>query len=100
MASCAVCHAEDGSATSEWRTPDPAGNYPPPPLNGTAHTWHHPLDMLDHTIANGGMEYGGLMPGFAGTLDKSERLAIIAWFQSLWTDDIYARWSEINDRSN
>lgn len=99
LASCAVCHAGDGGATTEWRTPDADGNYPPPPLNGTAHTWHHPLEMLDQTIANGGAEYGGVMPGFAGTLDSRERLAIIAWFQNLWTDEIYRRWSEIDDRS-
>lgn len=99
LASCAICHAEDGSATVEWRTPDADGNYPPPPLNGTAHTWHHPLQMLEQTIANGGAEYGGLMPGFAATLDESERLAIIAWFQSLWSDEIYGRWSEIDTRS-
>jgi mono/diheme cytochrome c family protein len=61
---CAACHAVDGSATAEWRTPDAAGYYPPPPLNGTAHTWHHPLEVLDDTIASGGVEFGGLMPGF------------------------------------
>ena len=95
---CAICHAADGSATAEWRTPGPDGDYPPPPLNGTAHTWHHPLDMLDRTIANGGAEFGGVMPGFGSALDKDERLAIIAWFQSLWSDDIYARWRELDER--
>lgn len=96
---CAVCHAADGSATTEWRTPGPDGIYPPPPLNGTAHTWHHPLDVLDSTIANGGLEFGGVMPGFATSLDEADRLAIVAWFQSLWTDDIYARWEEIDQRT-
>lgn len=95
---CAVCHAADGSATSEWRTPDGNGNYPPPPLNGSAHTWHHPLAVLDQTIANGGAEFGGVMPGFAAVLDEADRLAIIAWFQSLWADDIYARWWAIEQR--
>ena len=96
---CAVCHAPDGSATAEWRTVDENGNYPPPPLNGTAHTWHHPLAMLDHTIANGGAEYGGVMPGFAAVLDQPQRHAIVAWLQSLWTDEIYDRWEEIDARS-
>ena len=54
QAHCAVCHAADGSATADWRTPGPDGNYPPPPLNGTAHTWHHALELLDDTIADGG----------------------------------------------
>ena len=96
---CAVCHADDGSATVEWRTPDANGIYPPPPLNGSAHTWHHPLDVLDNTIVNGGAEFGGVMPGFGSALDATDRLAIIAWFQSLWTDDIYSRWKQIDERT-
>jgi mono/diheme cytochrome c family protein len=95
---CAVCHAADGSATAEWRTPGPDGNYPPPPLNGSAHTWHHPLEVLDGTIANGGAEFGGVMPGFGASLGRDERLAIIAWIQSLWSDEVYQRWAEIDGR--
>lgn len=96
---CAMCHATDGSATADWRTPDAAGNYPPPPLNGTAHTWHHPIGVLDNTIAKGGIAFGGVMPGFAAVLDEEKRLAVIAWFQSLWPDDIYERWRAIEERS-
>lgn len=96
---CATCHAADGSATAEWRTPDSNGVYPPPPLNGTAHTWHHPLEMLDSTIANGGVEFGGVMPGFGTALDSEQRHSIIAWFQSLWPDDIYAKWDQIDARN-
>ena len=95
---CAICHASDASATVEWRTPDAAGNYPPPPLNGTAHTWHHPLEVLDNTIGNGGIAFGGVMPGFAEALNEEERMSIIAWFQSLWFDDIYERWQSIDAR--
>jgi mono/diheme cytochrome c family protein len=96
---CSVCHAADGSATADWRALDANGNYPPPPLNGTAHTWHHPLDLLDDTLANGGAQFGGVMPGFAGVMDGSERLATVAWFQSLWSDEIYRKWQEIDSRS-
>ncbi len=96
---CAACHAADGSATAEWRTPDADGNYPPPPLNGIAHTWHHPLEVLDNTIANGGIAFGGVMPGFAEALSSDDRMAIIAWFQSLWPNDIYERWQSIDERS-
>ena len=96
---CAACHGADGSATPDWRIPDAAGNYPPPPLNGTAHTWHHPLAVLESTIAEGGQSFGGLMPGFAVLLPADDRYAVIAWFQSLWADDLYARWKEIDERS-
>lgn len=96
---CAVCHAADGSATAEWRNPGSDGNYPPPPLNGTAHTWHHPLELLNDTIANGGAQFGGVMPGFGAILHEDDRLAVIAWLQSLWTDDIYGKWQEIDSRN-
>jgi mono/diheme cytochrome c family protein len=99
MANCAICHAEDGSATVEWRTPGADGHYPPPPLNGSAHTWHHPLEVLESTIANGGVAFGGVMPGFAATLGEDERLAVIAWIQDLWSDDIYSRWKAIDERT-
>ena len=98
QANCAVCHGADGSATADWRKTDANGNFPPPPLNGSAHTWHHPLEVLTETIAEGGSPYDGLMPGFAGVLDEDQRLAVVAYIQSWWTDDIYARWSEINAR--
>jgi mono/diheme cytochrome c family protein len=96
---CAVCHGADGSATAAWRTPDTNGHYPPPPLNGTAHAWHHPLSVLEATIADGGQPFGGVMPGFAALLPRDERLAIVAWIMSLWPDDIYMRWREIDVRN-
>ena len=96
---CAVCHAADGSATAEWRTLDANGNYPPPPLNGTAHTWHHPLDQLVDTIDKGGAPFGGVMPGFGALLNRAQSVAIVAYIQSWWTDDIYARWAEIDERT-
>ena len=54
--------------------------------------------VLTDTIANGGAEYGGLMPAFGEVIDEQERIAIVAYIQSWWTDDIYARWYEIESR--
>jgi mono/diheme cytochrome c family protein len=96
---CASCHGPRASGLADdWRKIDSEGNYPPPPLNGTAHAWHHPLVMLEKTLAEGGVEYGGLMPGFSASLTRSERLAIIAYFQSLWSAEIYAKWEAIDAR--
>ena len=89
---CASCHGPQAEGTAQWRTPDSAGNYPPPPLNGSAHAWHHSLEALERTIAVGGAPFGGVMPGFAGTLSEAERLATIAYFQSHWPSEIYDRW--------
>jgi len=96
---CTVCHASDGSATADWRTPGADGHYPPPPLNGSAHTWHHSRIQLDFTIQNGGIAFGGVMPAFAHLLNAQERLSIIAYFQTWWTDEIYAKWAQIDARS-
>ena len=90
---CAVCHGPDGASTPDWQQTDADGNYPPPPLNGTAHTWHHDLDLLRRTILEGGARLGGRMPGFEGRLSAAEIDSVIAFFQSRWTDDIYQRWS-------
>ncbi len=38
------------------------------------------------------------MPPFEDVLDEAEMLATIAYFQSLWADDIYDRWAVINGR--
>ena len=100
QANCAVCHGNQAQGLAEdWMARDSAGNLPPPPLNGTAHAWHHPMTVLDQVIASGGMPYGGTMPGFAEQLDGQERQEIIAFFQSFWTDEIYSTWQEINNQS-
>ena len=90
---CAVCHGHNGEATPNWKQTDANGNYPPPPLNGTAHTWHHDLDLLRRTIREGGAKLGGLMPGFEDRLNAAEIDSIIAFFQSKWPDEIYQRWA-------
>jgi mono/diheme cytochrome c family protein len=90
---CAECHGKQAASTTEWRKQDAEGYYPPPPLNGTAHTWHHQLPLLQRTIQEGGAKFGGKMPPFADKLTAAEVDAIIAWFQSLWSEKIYKAWS-------
>ncbi|HEC16393.1 MAG TPA: cytochrome c [Sedimenticola sp.] len=90
---CSECHGKNAASTPEWRKPGPDGHFPPPPLNGTAHTWHHPLPLLRRTIREGGIRLGGKMPGFQEKLSAAQIDAVIAWFQSLWPDNIYALWS-------
>ncbi|MFB3103960.1 MAG: cytochrome c [Pseudomonadales bacterium] len=98
LSHCASCHGQSAEATAEWRTTDANGNYPPPPLNGSAHGWHHPLSSLEQTIATGGAEFGGVMPGFGETLSEDEVRATIAYFQSFWSNEVYVRWQEINSQ--
>jgi mono/diheme cytochrome c family protein len=89
---CAVCHGEKARGTTDWKTPDSNGVYPPPPLNGSAHAWHHPLSVLYQVIQFGGAPMGGTMPAWQGKLNEQETLAVIAGFQSEWSDEIYAKW--------
>ena len=92
-ANCAVCHGDQGQGLAEdWKQPLADGSYPPPPLNGTAHTWHHPASQLMRTISEGGAAFGGKMPGFSKLLSDVEKATVIAYFQNWWPQEIYDEW--------
>ena len=89
---CASCHGAHAQGAFNWKRPGADGKYPPPPLNGTAHAWHHSLDLLKRTIDRGGVPLGGSMPAFRDKLSEADKEAIIAWFQDKWPDRIYRAW--------
>lgn len=92
---CAVCHGEEAQGVvTDWKQPLVDGHYPAPPLNGTAHAWHHSLNGLNRTILHGGIPLGGTMPAFKNKLTPEERLQAIAYFQSFWSNKIYQAWLE------
>lgn len=91
---CASCHKPNAEGTHDWKTRDANGKLPPPPLNGTAHAWHHPLEVLRTVVKRGGAPVGGSMPAFSDKLAAQEIDAILAWVQSHWSDKIYAIWHE------
>ena len=94
---CAACHGSEGQGLTEnWKKSLPDGSYPPPPLNGTAHTWHHSKEQLLRTINTGGVPLGGVMPAFKDKLTDKEKEAVMAYFMSLWTDRIYDAWKQRN----
>jgi thiol:disulfide interchange protein DsbC len=93
-ANCMTCHKSEGAGTRNWKVRDAQGNLPPPPLNGTAHTWHHSPDILVRTILEGGKALGGSMPGFLGKVDEEGADAIVAYITSLWPEEIYQRWEQ------
>ncbi|MEJ2346011.1 MAG: cytochrome c [Gammaproteobacteria bacterium] len=98
-ANCATCHGSQGQGDPNWRQRGPDGKFPPPPLNGTGHAWHHPLKMLKYVIKNGSPGGQGNMPAWKDKLSDREIDAIIAWFQSQWPDHAYNAWYQINRRS-
>ena len=99
---CAACHGKGGQGTFTWRKLDADGKYPPPPLNGTGHAWHHPIRVLGSQIKFGAPGGSGKMPAFAQTLSDEDVVDVIAWFQDKWSDEIYTAWSarELQSRSD
>jgi len=92
-ANCASCHGQNAEATPNWKQTDSNGKYPPPPLNGSAHAWHHDIDQLRRSIREGGLKLGGVMPAFGERLTATEIDSVIAYFQSQWPEETYQRWS-------
>lgn len=88
---CASCHGANGEATPGWRTPGADGRYPPPPLDGSAHAWHHSTETLEEMIRKGSPGGGG-MPAWDGKLTNQEIDDVIVWIKSLWPDDVYEVW--------
>ncbi len=93
---CAACHGPEAASIPNWRELDENGNYPPPPLNGSAHAWHHSLELLRKTVREGGIPLGGQMPPFRDLLTAEEIDSVLAWVQTHWTDEIYRMWEERN----
>ena len=96
-ANCARCHGSEAQGlVDDWKRKLDDGSFPPPPLNGSAHAWHHPQSVLLQVIDNGGADFGGNMPAFASVLQPAEKLSAIAFFQSFWSDEIYQQWVKMD----
>lgn len=91
-ANCVGCHGPNGVATPEWRKPGPDGKYPPPPLDSSAHAWHHSTEVLKKTILKGTPPEIGSMPAWEGKLTEQQVDDVIVWIKSLWSDEIYDLW--------
>ncbi len=95
LKNCSQCHGDKAQGAAEWRKPGPDGKYLPPPLNGTAHAWHHPTEVLMEIIKEGTLPDGN-MPSWEGKLSESEIMAVISWLQSLWPDKIFKTWQSMD----
>ena len=90
--SCAKCHGSNGQSVFGWKERLADGSFPPPPLDGSAHSWHHPLSLLVGTVKAGGIARGGKMPPFKDHLSEEEIISVVAYFQNFWRDEIYQAW--------
>ena len=91
-ANCANCHGPNGEATPGWRNPGADGRYPPPPLDGSAHAWHHSTETLERMIRVGSPADIGGMPSWDGKLTNQQIDDVIVWIKSLWPDEVYDIW--------
>lgn len=89
---CAQCHGSQAEGAPDWRKLNADGKYPPPPLNGTGHAWHHSIKVLKMTIRDGTGKLGGTMPAWGDKLSDQDMTDLINWIQSRWPDEIYATW--------
>jgi len=95
---CASCHGATGEGAANWRQRGNDGFFPPPPLNGSGHAWHHSLKVLRASIERGGAGVGGAMPAFKDQLSREQQDAIIAYMQSHWPEEIYRIWARQIER--
>ena len=95
---CARCHGRRAEGGADWRSPDASGQYPPPPLDGSGHAWHHSTEVLRRVIAEGSPD-SGRMPAWSDRLSQRQIDAAIAWFQARWPEDIYRSWLEMQGQS-
>jgi len=95
---CAVCHGDRAQGTTEWRQTDADGYYPPPPLNGSAHAWHHSTEVLKDVILAGSPQGQGNMPAWKDNLSDEQIDAVIVWIQSTWPQTVYDTWFEMQQR--
>lgn len=92
-ANCTVCHGKAGAGiVKDWKVAID-GKYPPPPLNGTAHTWHHSRAILLRSINDGGAKFGGQMPAFKDKLTEPQKQAVLDYIYNLWPPEIQQKYN-------
>jgi mono/diheme cytochrome c family protein len=97
---CVECHGVAGKGLSgDWRVRDAEGRYPPPPLDDSAHAWHHPTTVLLEAIRDGSPPGEGNMPAWKGKLSEQEMQDVVAYIKSLWSDQVYRLWLKMEQQS-
>ena len=97
---CLECHGVDGRGQpGDWRIRDADGHFPPPPLDDSAHAWHHPTAVLLEVIREGSPQGQGKMPAWKDTLPEAEMQDVVAYIKSLWSDEVYQLWWKMEQQS-
>lgn len=101
---CAACHGSNREGQANWRSRGPDGLLPAPPLDGSAHSWHHPDRQLFDIVKNGPAAYGppgyrSAMPAFGDKLSDREIAAVLSFVESRWPARARAMQAEITRRA-
>ena len=90
---CVSCHMINLAGAENWKGLDEDGHRKAPPLNGTAHTWHHDDKTLHNIIKYGLVNlidgYEGKMIGFKDNLSDKDIDSVLAYIKSYWPKDKY-----------
>ena len=70
---CAVCHGPQGEGFA-------TAGVPAPPLDGSAHAWHHPDEQIVGWIRNGGIQ----MPAVGAAWSDDQIRAVMAHVKQWW----------------
>ena len=82
---CVSCHGAGGRGQPGWQL-QPRGA---PPLDSSAHAWHHEDSQLVSMILDKPAP-DSLMPAWRGVLSRDDALDLVAFMKSLWTPYIRA----------
>jgi mono/diheme cytochrome c family protein len=97
---CLECHGVAGKGQpGDWRIRDADGYHPPPPLDDSAHAWHHPTAVLLDMIRDGSPQGQGKMPAWKGRLSEQDMQDVVAYIKSLWSDPMYRLWWKMEQQS-
>ena len=73
LGTCAACHGVAGEGAAQ-------PGIPAPPLDGSAHSWHHADSQIIGLIREGGVQ----MPAVGAAWSDEEVEAVIAYVKSRW----------------
>lgn len=97
---CLECHGVEGKGPpGDWRIRDADGRFPAPPLDDSAHAWHHPTADLLKMVRDGSPGGQGNMPAWNGKLSEQAMQDVVAYIKSLWSDPVYQLWWKMERQS-
>lgn len=97
---CAECHGAQGKGpVGDWRIRDAEGKFPAPPLDDSAHAWHHPTTVLLEVVREGSPQGQGNMPAWKEKLSEQDMQDVVAYIKSLWSDQAYQLWLKMEQQS-